>query len=236
MPNRRRILPMLAATAGGFATAAVLPIALAHADDCTKGLCDLVSGGAPTDVEYSGFRPFFEDWQDTQPTNVLVGGAAGSQFTDGISGSYDVSEQDYSTALMDNAIYHFGNFTPAADNPSGADSDGLSGASVYDFTLGPGANSVDGQTTFDLNDLNAFLANGDHVEIDTVPGDYTNFLDVTPAGSGDWIESAGSSTPTLVWDSLPTSQFPAEVFNPTDYLPPDAWLPDITSMFPPGLL
>jgi hypothetical protein len=83
-----------------------------------------------------------------------------SSFTDGISGSYDVTEQDYSTALVDNAIYQFGDFTAAADNPTGIDSD-------------------------------VSLANGDRIEIDTVPGEYTNFLEVTPSGSGDWVETWG---------------------------------------------
>jgi hypothetical protein len=35
-----------------------------------------------------GSGPLFEDWQDTQPTNVDV---AGSSFAGGISGSYDVT-------------------------------------------------------------------------------------------------------------------------------------------------
>jgi hypothetical protein len=81
-----------------------------------------------------------------------------SSFTDGICGSYDVTEQDYSTALVDNAIYQFGDFTAAADNPTSIDSD-------------------------------VSLANGNRIEIDTVPGEYTNFLEVTPSGSEDWVET-----------------------------------------------
>jgi hypothetical protein len=136
---------------------------------------------------------------------------------------------------MDNAIYHFGDFTAAADHPGGIDSGGLAGAAVYDFTIGPGGKVVDGTTTYDLNDFNVFLANGDHIEIDTVPGEYTNFLDVTSSGSGDWLESWGPTTPTLVYDSLATSQFPSEAFNLADYLSPDDWFPVVTEMFPPGL-
>jgi hypothetical protein len=64
---------------------------------------------------------------------------------------------------------------------------------VYDFTVGQGGKVVDGATTYDLNDFSVFLANGDHIEIDTVPGEFTNFLDVTPTGSGDWLEAWGSS-------------------------------------------
>jgi hypothetical protein len=201
-----------------------------------RNTCDLseclVSGGSPTDVVYSGFRPLFEDWKDTQPTNVLV---PDSTFTDGVSGSYAVTEEDYSTAVMDNAIYHFGDFTAAADNPGGIDSGNLAGASVYDFTVGPGGKVVDGTTMYDLNDLNVFLANGNHIEIDTVPGEYTNFLETTANGSGDWIETWGSTTPKLVFDGLTSAQFPTEVFNVANYLPPDDWFPVITSMFPPGL-
>jgi hypothetical protein len=225
--KQRRLLLAIGAAAGGIAAATVVPMAFAHADGCDLGEC-LVSGGSPTDVVYQGIRPLAEDWKDLQPTNVVV---SNSTFTDGISGSYNVSEQDYSTSLMDNAIYNFGNFTAAADNPAGIDSGGLAGASVYDFTIGPGGKVVYGTTMYDLNDFNVNLANGDHIEIDTVPGQYTNFLEVTPNGSGDWLETWGSTTPNLMWDSLTTSQFPAEVFNLANYLPPDAWFPD---MFSPG--
>ena len=54
-------------------------------------------------------------------------------------------------------------------------------------------------------------------------------------GSGDWIETWGSTTPKLVFDGLTSAQFPSEVFNIANYLPPDDWFPVITSMFPPGL-
>jgi hypothetical protein len=222
----------LGAAAGGLAAAAFVPMAFAHADGCDLGDCTLVSGGSPTDVEYAGFRPFFEQWTDDQPTNVDV---TDSSFVNGVSGSYDVSERDISTPYVDDVTYHYGDFTVAADNASGIDSDGLAGATVYDVTLGPGAKTVDGVTAYDLNVLNVFLADGNHIEIDTVPGDYTNFLYSTPTESGDWIEAWGSSTPTLVYDTLTTSQFPSEAFNVVDYLPPDAWFPDFSSMLPPGL-
>ena len=60
-------------------------------------------------------------------------------------------------------------------------------------------------------DSDVSLANGDRIEIDTVPGEYTNFLEATPSGSEDWVETWGSSIPQLLWDSLTTSQFPSEV-------------------------
>jgi len=133
-----------------------------------------------------------------------------------------------SSALMDNAIYHFGDFTAAADNPGGIDSGNLAGASVYDFTVGPGGKVVDGTTLYDLNDLNVFVATGDHIEIDTIPGEFTNLLETTATGSGDWIETWGSTTPKLVFDELTSSQFPSEVFNIANYLPPDDWFAVIT--------
>jgi hypothetical protein len=84
-----------------------------------------------------------------------------------------------SSALIDNAVYQFGDFTPTADHPSGIDSDGLVVASIYDTTFSPGAQVVDGQTTYDLNDVNVMVADGKQIEITTVPGEFTNFLEVT---------------------------------------------------------
>jgi hypothetical protein len=85
-----------------------------------------------------------------------------------------------SSALIDNAVYQFGDFTAAADNPGGIDTGNPAGVSIYDFTVGPGGKVVDGTTMYDLNDLNVFLANGNHIEIDTVPGQFTNFLEPRP--------------------------------------------------------
>ena len=232
MLNQRRLMLALGTAAGGLAATAFLHPPLANADPCNLGECTLVSGGKPTDVEYYGFRPLFEQWVDNQPTNVDV---AGSSFPGGISGSYDVSENDISTPYLDEATYVFGNFTPAADNVSGIDSDGLAGATVYDMVLGPGGKVVDGATTYDFQNLNVFFENGDHVWIITDPGEWTNYLYSTPTDSGDWIQFAGSASPTLIYDTLTNPAFPTEVFNVADYLPPDAWFPDFYSMFPPGL-
>ncbi|HME78793.1 MAG TPA: hypothetical protein VKI00_25020 [Mycobacterium sp.] len=232
MLEQRRLLLAVGAAAGGLVAAALLQTPLAHADPCNLGECTLVSGGSPTDVLYQGFRPYFEEWTDNQPTNVDV---AGSSFAGDVSGSYDVSELDLSTQQLDDVTYHFGDFTPAADNPSGIDSDGLAGATVYDVVLGPGAKTVDGATTYDLQNLSVFLGDGDHVTITTDPGEFTNYLYSTPTDSGDWIEYAGSSTPTLIYDTLTNSQFPSEIFNIANYFPPDDWLPDFYSMLPPGL-
>jgi hypothetical protein len=233
MSKQRRLLLALGASAGGLAATAFFQLPLANADSCSVGECTLVSGGEPTDVQYYGFRPLFEQWADSQPTNVDV---AGSSFANGISGSYDVTENDISTPYFDNVSYMFGDFTPAADNASGIDTDGLAGASVYDMVFGPGGKTVDGATTYDLQNLNVFLADGDHVMITTDPGDFTNYLFSTPTDSGDWIQYAGSSTPTLIYDTLTNPSFPTEVFNLADYFPPDDWFPDFFSTFPPGLI
>ena len=91
---------------------------------------------------------------------------------------------------------------------------------MYDYAIGPGARTVDGQTMCDANIFNVSFADGNHVEIDTVPGEFTNFLDCTSIGCGDWTESWGSTTPQLLYDSCATAQFPSEVFNLADYLRP----------------
>ena len=217
MLRLRRLLPLLGAAAGGLLAAAVVPMAVAYADDCALGDCTLVSGGSPTDVVYQGFRPFLTDWQQNQPVNVEV---PGSSFANDISGSYVVSEQDFQSPLMDNAIYKYGDFTSAATNPSGIDSDGLSGASVYDFTYGPGANGA-----YLLNNLNVLYSDGAHTEVTTVPGEFTNYLVASPAASGDWIELAGQSTPIMLWDSLNSSAFPATYIADLlqNVIPPDLW-------------
>jgi hypothetical protein len=68
-----------------------------------------------------------------------------------------------------------------------------------------------------------------------VPGVFTNFLETTATGSGDWIEPWGSRTPNMVFDGLTSPSFHEAVFNVAAYLPPDEWFPVIDSMFPPGL-
>jgi hypothetical protein len=82
--EHRRLLLAIGAAAGGIAVAALLPLALAHADD---GLT-LVPAGPEVPYTalgvdgYVGFQPFFTEWQQDQPTNVEVDGST--------VGSYDV--------------------------------------------------------------------------------------------------------------------------------------------------
>lgn len=223
MSKQRRLLPVLAAAAGGLAAAAFLPVALAHADDCSLFECTLVSGGNPTDVLYQGIRPRFSNWTDTQPTNVEV--TQGD--TSFVSGSYDVKEEDYESSRIDHAEYHFGDFTPSADNTTGIDSDNLAGAKVNDVWRGPFGTNPQGDPTFHSNTLQVFYADHAHTEIQTVPGDYTKFLVGDGHATGEWILYAGQTTPTEVWDSLPSSQFPSEYIDTLlqNVLPPDSWFP-----------
>ncbi|BBX46827.1 hypothetical protein GCM10009641_40200 [Mycobacterium cookii] len=223
MVTQRRLLSTVAAAVGGLAAAAYLPVAFAHADDCSHYECTLVSGGHPTDVLYQGFRPFFADWKDTQPVNVDVT----QNGVTTIAGSYNVSEQDYENQFLDQAIYKFGNFTPAADNLTGINSDNLAGTQVYDFWTGPFGTDAAGDPTYGFNNLNIFYGNGAHTEITTVSGSYTNYLIGDGHATGDWIVYAGSSTPHMVWDSLPSSEFPTTYITDLfqNVLPPDDWFP-----------
>lgn len=223
MVIQRRLLSAVAAAAGGLAAAASFPIAFAHADDCKLGECTLVSGGHPTDVHYSGFRPLFADWKDTQPVNVDVT----QNGVTTIAGSYQVKEEDYESKIWDHAVYKFGDFTPSADNTTGIDSDNLSGTTVNDFWTGPFGTDANGDPTFHMNMLNIFYGNGAHTEITTVSGQYTNFLIGDGHATGDWILEAGQTTPRLIWDSLPSSEFPSTYIADLlqNVLPPDEWFP-----------
>jgi hypothetical protein len=219
----RRLLPAVSATVGGLAVATYLSIAFAHADACDLNECTLVSGGAPTDVHYSGFRPLFADWRDTQPVNI----EATQNGVTTIEGSYQVKEEDYESKIWDHATYKFGDFTPSANNSLGVDSDNLDGTKVNDFWTGPFGTDANGDPTFHTNTLNIFYGDGAHTEITTVAGHYTNYLIGDGHATGDWIIDAGSSTPHLVWDSLPSSEFPATYITELlqNVLPPDDWFP-----------
>ena len=65
----------------------------------------------------------------------------------------------------------------------------MAGASIYDTTFRPRAQVVDGRTTCDLNNLNVMLADGNQIEITTVPSEFANFLEVTANGTAEWIET-----------------------------------------------
>ena len=225
MLNQPRLLSMLAAATGGLAAALFLPLAVAYADDCDHGECTLISGGHPTDVTYSGFRPFIAHWGDNQPVSVEVTQADGTSY---ISGSYIVSEQDYESRLNDHAVYNYGAFTPNTEtNPTGIDSEGLAGAKVNDYWHGPFGTDAAGDTTFSINKLQVYYADGAHAKVITVPGDHTTFFYNDGHEGGAWVLDAGQTTPHMLWDSLHSSEFPSTYFSDLlqNVMPPDEWFP-----------
>jgi hypothetical protein len=132
--KKRHHLLALSVFWSGLAAAALVPMAVAHADDCSLGFCSLISGGEPSDAAYAGFRPWATEWTSNQPVNVEVT-ENGTSF---VSGSYNVAEQDFASPLWDEDSYTYSPFLPAADNTTGIDSLGLSGASINDLAYGPG--------------------------------------------------------------------------------------------------
>ena len=153
--EHRRLLLATGAAAGGIAAAALIPLALAHADD---GLT-LVPAGPEVPYTalgvdgYVGFQPLFTEWQQYQPTNVEIGGTT--------VGRYDVFESDYATQWSDESIYNFG-----AATSGGTDPGGLAGATVTDSAFYPSFNAATGQwppadVTAALHDLHVTLGNGE---------------------------------------------------------------------------
>jgi hypothetical protein len=230
----RHYLLALSVLSGGLAAAALVPLgpmAVAHADDCSLGDCTLISGGDPSDVAYAGFRPWATEWTSNQPVNVEVT-ENGTSF---VSGSYTVAEQDFASPLWDEDQYNYSTFVPAADNTTGTDSLGLSGASINDLAYGPGQGSTADGPTYLFNNLDVHYADGMQIEVTTATNAFTNVFAGTSTESGDWLLMPGDSTPILLWDSLPTPSMP-DISNLLSLLPPDLWGPDWATAFPPELI
>lgn len=227
----RHQLLALSVFCGGLAAAALVPMAVAHADDCSLGDCTLISGGDPTDAAYAGFRPWATEWTSNQPVNVDVT-ENGTSF---VSGSYNVAEQDFASPLWDEDEYQYSTFLPAAGNTTGIDSDGLSGASINDLAYGPGQGLTAAGPTYLFNNLDVQYANGMQVEVTTETNEITNVFAGTSTESGDWLLLPGDSTPVLLWDSLPSPSIP-DVANLLSLFPPDLWGPDWATAFPPELI
>jgi hypothetical protein len=220
--EHRRLLLAIGASAGGIAAAALIPLALAHADD---GLT-LVPAGPEVPYTalgvdgYVGFQPFFTEWQQYQPTNVEIGGTT--------VGSYDVFESDYASPWTDESVYNFG-----AATSGGTDPGGLAGATVTDSAFYPSFNAATDQAapadvTAALHDLHVTLGNG---EVDnlltTASGTYYS-VDDPGVGSALWFEAPGSTDASLMWSGLAdTSAALAAVENLSSLLPPDVWYPGI---------
>jgi hypothetical protein len=216
-----RLLPLLAATAGGLAAAASIPLALAHADD---GLT-LVPAGQEVPYTalgvdgYVGFQPFFTEWQQDQPTNVEVDGST--------VGSYDVFESDYATPWTDESLYDFGAAT------SGTDPGGLAGATVTDFAYDPSFNAATEQApppdvTAALHDIHVVFGNGVEDNVLTTASGTWYSVDDPGVGSADWFAAPGSTDPSLLFSGLAdTSAALAAVQDLSSLLPPDVWFPGI---------
>ena len=219
--EHRRLLLAIGAAAGGIAAAALIPAALAHADD---GLT-LVPAGPEVPYTalgvdgYVGFQPLFTEWQQYQPTNVVLDGST--------VGSYDVFESDYATPLTDESLYDFGAAT------SGTDPGGLAGATVTDFAYDPSFSAATEQApppdvTAALHDIHVVFGNGVEDNILTTASGTLYSVDDPGVGSADWFAAPGSAEPSLLVSGLAdTAAALAAVESLSSVLPPDVWFPGI---------
>jgi len=219
---QRRLLAAVGAAVGGLATAASVSTAFAHADD------GLTLEAAGPEVPYTalgvdgyvGFQPLFTEWQQYQPTNVVVDGST--------VGSYDVFESDYATPLTDESLYDFGTATSG-----GADPGGLAGATVTDFAYDPSFNAATEQAppadvTAALHDIHVVFGNGAEDNILTTGLGTFYSVDDPGVGSADWFAAPGSADPTLLFSGLAdTSAALTAVQDLSSLLPPDVWFPGI---------
>jgi hypothetical protein len=208
---------------GAAAAAALIPLALAHADD------EVTLGSAGPDVPntalgpdgYVGFQPYFTEWQQDQPTDVYVDGSKVA------AGSYDVSETDRATPWGDQSVYDFGTAT------SGTDPGGLEGATVSDFALDPSFNAATehmppSDVTAALDNIYVTFSNGNEEDVLTTASGTNFYVDNPASGSADWFEAPGSTVPTELFSNLPdTSAALAAVESISSLLPPDVWWPGI---------
>jgi hypothetical protein len=224
---KRRLLITTGAAVSGIA-AAVVPMALAHADDGVTDLGSLTLVSAGPEVPYTalgpdgyvGFQPMFTEWQQYQPTNVEIGGST--------VGGYNVFESDYASPWTDEAVYNFG-----AATSGGTDPGGLAGATVTDFAYGPSFNAGTEQeppsdVTAMLHDIHAVFGNG--VEDNVVTSSSGTYLSVYEPGAGSalWFEAPGSTDPNLLWSGLAdTSAALVAVEHLSNLLAPDVWFPGI---------
>jgi len=215
MSIKARVLSLLGGAAAALFAGFVMPAALAHAGSVSNGpyeTCDgavcLVMGDVnPATWTYSGFRPYFTDWKGDQAYNVEVLGAGGTT-TD--AGSYDIKVEDYWSQFMSSSSYQYGAFTPSADG-AGLDLGGfgdLTGTTIYRTTYGD-------FTQLTINDA----ATGANYWIVSTPS-YVNIQVSMDGASQDYIQYAGDSSPTFLWNSLYDSSF---VPVPDYLIPADPW-------------
>jgi hypothetical protein len=213
---------------GAAAAAALVPLALAHADDPVTDIGSITLDKAGPEVPntalgpdgYVGFQPFFTEWQQDQPTNVFEAGS--------YVGSYDVSETSYATPWTDETIYNFGTATGGGPDPGG-----LADAKVTDFALNPSFNAATEQmppadVTAALHDISVTFGNGEIGNaLTTASGTYFS-VDDPGVGSALWFEAPGSTDPSLIWSGLAdTAGALTAVEHLSNLLAPDVWFPGI---------
>lgn len=224
--EQRRILSAMGAAVGGIAVAALLPAALAQADNSGDAFTLVKAGPDVPNTAlgsdgYVGFQPLFTEWQQHQPIDVV--GTGGTTL-----GSYDVFESDYVTPWSDQSVYNFG-----AAGSGGTDPGGLAGATVTDTAFYPSFNAATEQrppadVTAALHDLNVTLGNGEVENVVTTASGTYYSVDDPGVGSALWFEAPGSTDASLIWSGLAdTSAALTAVENLSSLLPYDTWFPGI---------
>lgn len=186
-------------------------MALGHADPvtdpgpyqtCDGVICLVMGDPEEGSWQYSGVRPLFTDWKADQPYTVEVTQADGSVID---AGSYNVNLEDYWTPYFASSEYHYGDFVASgdADGIDLGDLGGLSGASVYKFTMNDGA-----FTQLVIEDVDQHGHEMSYYVTSTP--EFTNTLVSGGGGTADYIQYAGSDEPVFLWNSLFHSWF-AEV-------------------------
>lgn len=236
MPKRHRVLSLLGGSAAALVAGFAAPMALGHADDqlppsfppyngpyqtCVDDAC-LTMGDAGA-WSYSGFRPFFTDWEVTdQPYTVTLDGQA--------AGSYLVDIEDTWSALVSVSEYHFSDFDPTAlglEHAAPEDTalhgfDGLSGADITDVSWFGGR--------FNLLTIEGVTLHGHELNYSVISTpEFTNTMVYTsdsPANV-DYIQFAGSDEPDVLWNTffhswlppVPDYLVPADPFTDLDFDP-----------------
>lgn len=228
MARPHRFIASLGIAAGAMLGAFALSTGVGHATDlidfdpsdyytCDGDVCLVMGDAAWSDWSYTGVRPFITDWHgDPQPYNVVVQGADGSSVT---AGSYDITIQDFWSPVFSLYQYHYGDFT-ATDGAAGLDlgwMGDLSGATVYDLTLGDLHSLV--LENVGPHDASYFV---------TTIGDFTNTIVLAGGTSADFIQS-GDGPQMFLWNSLfhgdlleaqvPDYVVPADPFSGVDFDP-----------------
>jgi hypothetical protein len=227
MSKLRRFLPVIGAAGGGLVAAALLPVAIGHADDgpyetCEGGLCLVQDPDYLDNWSYSGLRPFVTDWKGTQPYSVVEHDGTDGQSAD--LGSYDIKAEDVWTPVSMLSHYEYGDFTPSAgeSDPDLGAFAGLSGASIWDISYFDG--------TIEALSLSNVEQHGHELSYYvTTLGGFTNVLAYDPVNfeTADYIQM-GTSDPQFLFNGLfhgdhappvPDYLIPGDQFSDMDFDP-----------------